>query len=231
MSRGGGGFTPRGRGSFSSPNRGRGGPSSSSIFYSQSGFSRGGFGSGRGRGGGAHFSTGPPDQVFGTISSASASNTLEMGSFLHASEGDMLCQSTNPKIPYFNAPIFLENKSVIGKVDEILGPMNQVYFTVKPAEGIVAASFKKGDKVYIGGDKLLPLERFLPKPKGPPGVKRPGGRGGGVGRGGDRGRGRGDFSRGGRGGGARGGGRGNFSAGGRGGGRGGSFRGRGRGSY
>lgn len=113
--------------------------------------------------------------------------------------------------------------------------MNQVLFTVKPAEGIVATSFKKGDKVFIGGDKLLPLERFLPKPKAPA-VKRPGGRGGGRG-GGDRGRGRGGFSRGGgRGGFApRGGSRGGFGAS-RGGGRGarptsGSFRGRGRGSY
>jgi H/ACA ribonucleoprotein complex subunit 1 len=116
--------------------------------------------------------------------------------------------------------------------------MTQVYFTVKPAEGIVATSFKKGDKVFIGGDKLLPLERFLPKPKAPS-VKRPGGRGRGGGA--DRGRGRGGgFSRGGgRGGGftPRGGGsRGGFGARG-GGGRGsrppsGSFRGgRGRGSY
>ena len=111
--------------------------------------------------------------------------------------------------------------------------MNQVYFTVKPTEGIVATSFKKGDKVYIGGDKLLPLERFLPKPKSAP-VKRPGGRGAGRG-GADRGRGRGGFSRGGRGGPARGGPRGGFG-GGRGGAGGarpasGSFRGRGRGSY
>lgn len=74
-------------------------------------------------------------------------------------------------MPYFNAPIYLQNKSSIGKVDEILGPINQVYFTIKPSEGIQANSFKVGDKVYIGGDKLLPLERFLPKPKPPPGTK------------------------------------------------------------
>jgi hypothetical protein len=54
---------------------------------------------------------------------------------------------------------------VIGKVDEILGPINEVYFSVKMGEGMVASSFKQGDKVYIGGDKLLPIERFLPKPK------------------------------------------------------------------
>ena len=89
-----------------------------------------------------------------------------MGAFVHAVEDEMLCTSLMPdKVPYFNAPIYLQNKSVIGKVDEILGPINEVYFSVKMSEGMVASSFKKGDKVYIGGDKLLPIERFLPKPK------------------------------------------------------------------
>ncbi|KAK3174935.1 H/ACA snoRNP pseudouridylase subunit [Lepraria neglecta] len=158
----------------------------------------------------------------------------EMGSFVHACEGEMLCESVNPKLPYFNAPIYLENKTTIGKVDEVLGPINQVFFTIKPQEGIVATSFKAGDKFYIGGDKLLPLEkyerrtvfhsaplmqhRFLPKPKPPPGAPKPkraggGSRGGPMrgGRGGGRGssrgtpRGRGGFGDRGRGG-ARGGG-------------------------
>ena len=91
---------------------------------------------------------------------------VEMGTFMHAVEDEMLCLSIMPdKVPYFNAPIYLQNKSVIGRVDEILGPINEVYFSVKMGDGMVASSFKKGDKVYIGGDKLLPLERFLPKPK------------------------------------------------------------------
>ncbi|KAK9462171.1 Gar1-domain-containing protein [Lipomyces oligophaga] len=161
---------------------------------------------------------GPPDTV------------LEMGTFLHASEGDIVCQSVNPKVPYFNAPIYLENKTAIGKIDEILGPINEVYFTVKPQEGIVATSFKSGDKFYIGPDKLLPLERFLPKPKPPPGskpAKKISGRGGARGgsRGGPRGGSRGGMSRGG---GSRGGFRGNRggSAGGFGS-RGGNFAGRG----
>lgn len=78
----------------------------------------------------------------------------------------MLCASlVADKVPYFNAPIYLQNKSLIGKVDEILGPINEVYFSIKMGEGMVATSFKKGDKVYIGSDKLLPIERFLPKPK------------------------------------------------------------------
>jgi H/ACA ribonucleoprotein complex subunit 1 len=36
----------------------------------------------------------------------------------------MVCKSTMDKVPHFNAPIYLENKQQIGKVDEILGPIN-----------------------------------------------------------------------------------------------------------
>lgn len=170
-----------------------------------------------------------------------------MGKFIHACEGEMVCESINPKVPHFNAQIFLENKTAVGKVDEVLGPINQVFFTIKPSEGIQAASFKEGDKFFIGSEKLLPLDKFLPKPKTPgaPKLKRAGGagrggpRGGGRGgfsrggRGGDRG-GRGGFSRGGRGGSgfSRGGGGGGFSRGGSGGfSRGGGGGGRGRGSF
>lgn len=51
-------------------------------------------------------------------------------------------------------------QTAIGKVDEVLGPINQLIFTIKPQEGIIATSFKAGDKFYIGGDKLLPLEKY-----------------------------------------------------------------------
>ena len=67
--------------------------------------------------------------------------------------------------PYFNAPIYFQNKYVIGKVDESLDPINEVYFSVKMGEGMVASGFKEGDKVHIAGDKLLPIERVLLKPK------------------------------------------------------------------
>ena len=89
-----------------------------------------------------------------------------MGTFVHAVEEEMLCTATMPeKVPFFNAPIYLENKNQIGKVDEVLGPINEVYFTVKMESGMVASRFQKGDKVYIAGDKTLPIQRFLPQPK------------------------------------------------------------------
>ena len=80
-------------------------------------------------------------------------------------------------MPYFNAPIYLENKSQIGQIDEIFGTIQEVYFSVKAANGIAADSFKSGDKLYINPMKLLPLERFLPQPGGG------GGKGGGKGKG------------------------------------------------
>jgi H/ACA ribonucleoprotein complex subunit 1 len=77
---------------------------------------------------------------------------LEMGTFVHAVESEMLCASINPdKVPWFNAPIYLQNKSVIGRVDEILGSINEMFFSIKMSEGMVAGSFKAGDKVYIAG--------------------------------------------------------------------------------
>lgn len=41
----------------------------------------------------------------------------------------------------------------------------QVFFTIKCGPGINAETFTAGDKVCIGADKLLPIERFLPQPK------------------------------------------------------------------
>ncbi|KAH0441869.1 h aca ribonucleoprotein complex subunit 1 [Colletotrichum camelliae] len=196
----------------------------------------GGFG---GRGGGGRGGFG-----FGQRDMGPPATILEMGKFMHACEGEMVCESINPKVPHFNAQIFLENKTAVGKVDEVLGPINQVYFTIKPSEGIQATSFKEGDKFYIGSEKLLPLDKFLPKPKPPPGapkLKRAG-RGGAGGRGGrggpgfggrGGGRGRGGPARGGRGGSGFGG-RGGGGFGGRGGtprGGGGFSGGRGRGGF
>ena len=143
---------------------------------------------------------------------------VKLGNVSHTCEGQIVVKSTHEKIPYFNAFVFTATKQPLGKVDEILGPINQVILSVSLQDGFVVDSFKKGDDIYIGEDKLLPFERFLPKPKE---ARAKGAARGG--RGMSRGRGMRGGSRGGRGGSR--GGRG-FS-GGRGGSRGGS-RGRGR---
>ena len=88
------------------------------------------------------------------------------------------------KIPYLNAPIYLQHKTQIGKVDEIFGPINEsVCFSLSmrlfsitslltnakkyliPFFSMVATSYAEGDKFYIDHAKLLPLARFLPQLK------------------------------------------------------------------
>ncbi|CAL5341481.1 unnamed protein product [Camellia sinensis] len=55
----------------------------------------------------------------------SARKLVWISTFLHACEGDVVTKLTNEKIPYFDAPIYLQNKTQIGKVEEILGPINE----------------------------------------------------------------------------------------------------------
>mgnify|MGYP001804415518 FL=1 len=43
---------------------------------------------------------------------------------MHTCEGDIVCKLIHEKVPYFNAPIYLENKTNIGKVDEIFGKVS-----------------------------------------------------------------------------------------------------------
>ncbi|KAB0377514.1 hypothetical protein FD755_011958 [Muntiacus reevesi] len=122
---------------------------------------------------------------FGRGGSSNKHFRVLLGEFLHPCEDDIVykCTTDENKVPYFNAPVYLENKEQIGKVDEIFGQLRDFYLFFNPY-------------------KLLPLQRFLPRPPGEKGPPRGGGRGG---QGGGRGRGgrgsRGGGFRGGRGGG------------------------------
>lgn len=66
-------------------------------------------------------------------------------------------------MPYFNAPIFLENKTQIGKVEEIFGPINNVYFTVKMSAGVVATSYSsvRPSELYLFAFALGPADAAL----------------------------------------------------------------------
>ncbi|KAJ7327045.1 hypothetical protein JRQ81_016804 [Phrynocephalus forsythii] len=121
----GGGFN-RGGGGFNRGGRGGG---------------RGGFGRGGGRGGfNRGYDQGPPESV------------VILGEFMHPCEDDIVCKCTTQenKVPYFNAPVYLENKEQIGKIDEIFGQLRDFYFSVKLSENMKASSFKKLQKSIFG---------------------------------------------------------------------------------
>ncbi|KAF5290270.1 hypothetical protein FQR65_LT11603 [Abscondita terminalis] len=149
---------------------------------------RGGGGYGRGGGrnsfGGKNFDQGPPSQV------------IPLGYYDYPCQDELVCKVEIEDVPFFNAPIYLENMEQIGKIDEIFGNPRDYSVTVRLSDDVKASSFKKNQKLFIDPAKLLPLQRFLPKPPGS--VQKRGGRGGGG-----RGRG-GGFGRGGGGGGGRG---------------------------
>lgn len=63
-----------------------------------------------------------------------------MSTFLHACEGDAVTKLTNEKIPFFNAPIYLQNKTQIGKVDEIFGPINESVSTYSNVDSFYLVS-------------------------------------------------------------------------------------------
>ncbi|XP_003744373.1 probable H/ACA ribonucleoprotein complex subunit 1 [Galendromus occidentalis] len=169
---------------------------------------RGGGGRGGGFGGRPSFQdAGPPEEV------------VPLGYFHNSAQKDIVVKVTmEDKVPYFNAPVYLQNKEKIGIVDEILGNVRDYWVSVKLNDDVKSNSFNDKENFFIDPAKLLPLERFLP---GAP-QQRGGGRGGRGGRGGG---GRGGFG-GGRGGGF--GGRGGGGFGGRGGG---GFGGRGGGGF
>ncbi|XP_017051719.1 probable H/ACA ribonucleoprotein complex subunit 1 [Drosophila ficusphila] len=212
---------PRGGGGGGGGFRGGGGGRGGGNFRSNGG---GGGGGGFGRGGGGRggrgaFDNGPPERV------------IPLGNFVYSCQNDLVCKVGIQDVPYFNAPIFLENKEQVGKIDEIFGTVRDYSVSIKLSDNVYANSFKPNQTLYIDPGKLLPIARFLPKPPQPKGAKKAftNNRGGGGGGGGGFGRGGGGRGGGGRGGGGRGGG-GFRGGGGRGGGGGGGFnRGRGGG--
>lgn len=143
------------------------------------GFGRsGGGGGGFNKGGRGAFDQGPPERV------------IPLGNFSYTCQNDLVCKVNIDDVPYFNAPIFLENKEQIGKIDEIFGTVRDYSVSIKLSDNVYANSFKPSQTLYIDPGKLLPISRFLPKPPQPKGVKKRGlggapsgrGRGGGGGK-------------------------------------------------
>ena len=69
---------------------------------------------------------------------------------MNSCEGDLVLRADNDMVPYFNAPIYLENKQQIGKIDEIFGPINEYLMSVKLMPNMTADSFKR--KQVFGHD-------------------------------------------------------------------------------
>jgi H/ACA ribonucleoprotein complex subunit 1 len=103
-----------GRGGFSSRGGSRGG-------FSGGRGGRGGRGGGRGGGGGFQRQNWdqPPNQV------------VEVGYVMHPCEEYLVVRHTlADKVPIFGRPVYLENKTKIGLIDDVFGPINEFVFKI-----------------------------------------------------------------------------------------------------
>jgi H/ACA ribonucleoprotein complex subunit 1 len=79
----------------------------------------------------------------------------------------MCCSVLEKKIPLLMRSIYMENKNLIGKVDDVFGPVTAPGIAIKPVEGVKGESFKVGDKVYADPYEMRDITFFMPKPSVP----------------------------------------------------------------
>lgn len=83
------------------------------------------------------FDQGPPDQV------------TNLCHFVWTVQDDLVAKADIEDLPYFNAPIYTENKQQIGKIDEIFGNIRDYYVSIKLSDNMKASSFEKNTKVRL----------------------------------------------------------------------------------
>ena len=82
---------------------------------------------------------GPPERV------------TDVATFSHACEGELIAMVDGDRVPLLARMVYTANKQLIGKVDDVFGPMHSPGICVKidGNAGVKAESFKAGDKVSV----------------------------------------------------------------------------------
>lgn len=89
----------------------------------------------------------------------SSTESIHLGTLLHTADGLLVLKLEHRDIPYPNAPV-LYNRKPVGKVDEIFGPVDDVYVSVKLQ---ASDEFRPGMKFEGYKDKFMFKDRFLPR--------------------------------------------------------------------
>jgi H/ACA ribonucleoprotein complex subunit 1 len=91
-----------------------------------------------------------------------STETVHLGTYIHTAGDQLILKLDHKDIPYPNSPVIL-NKSQIGKVDEVFGPINDVYVAVKLDSNTKASNFRLETKFDGYKDKFMFKDRFLPR--------------------------------------------------------------------
>ena len=70
-----------------------------------------------------------------------------VATYTNTVEGLICCMLDDKKVPLLMRSIYTQNKNLIGKVDDVFGPVTAPGIAIKPVDGINQDSFKAGDKV------------------------------------------------------------------------------------
>lgn len=102
------------------------------------------------------YDQGPPERV------------TPLGHFTWTVEDDLVLKVDIEDVPFFNAPIYMENKQQIGKIDEIFGNIRDYYVSIKLSDNVKASSFQKDMKVlrylnYIKKYSYIYLTKMNPE--------------------------------------------------------------------
>lgn len=90
-----------------------------------------------------------------------SSETTELGKVLYICQKQPVVSLVANDIPYPNSPVLDEAQRVIGKVDEILGRLDDVYVAIKLNDD--ERSCRSGEMLFSYVDKFIPKRRFLPR--------------------------------------------------------------------
>jgi len=88
-----------------------------------------------------------------------STETVHLGTFLHPAGDQLILKLECRDIPYPNSSV-LFNKRQIGKVDEVFGPVDDVYAAVKLDAGQNVGAFRLEAKFEAYKDKFIFRDRF-----------------------------------------------------------------------
>ncbi|KAF7683606.1 H/ACA ribonucleoprotein complex subunit GAR1 [Astathelohania contejeani] len=94
---------------------------------------------------------------------AEGGDIVELGNVLHKCEGNIVIKLISSGIPYPGATVFTKNKKCVGKVDEVLGTLDEGYASIALDNKENIDTYKEGECLYASSDRFIQKERFLPR--------------------------------------------------------------------
>lgn len=90
-----------------------------------------------------------------------SSETTELGKVLHTCQKQLIVRLVAADIPYPNSMVLNASSKVVGKIDEVLGRLNEVFAAVKLNNE--SEAYRPGEMLFSYVDKFIPKSRFLPR--------------------------------------------------------------------